>query len=123
MTKLEFGNLKVYQKSLRLVVVCRAIARTLPREENELADQLRRAALSVQLNIAEGAGEFSRRDKARFYRIAKRSATETSAALDAVEAFRMRTADDTEEGQNLTAEIVPMLLRMIKNLESSIPTR
>ena len=44
-----------------------------------LKDQLDRAGTSIVLNIAEGAGEFSLPDKQRFYRIAKRSATETSA--------------------------------------------
>ena len=37
-----------------------------------LADQLQRAATSVPLNIAEGAGEYSGAEKNRFYRIAKK---------------------------------------------------
>ena len=51
---------------------------------SHLADQLHRAATSIPLNIAEGAGEFSPKDKARFYRIALRSATESAAILDLV---------------------------------------
>ena len=119
MTRLEFGRLKVYQKAVRLQVRCRQLTCGLPWTERELIDQLRRASLSVMLNIAEGAGEFSPKEKARFYRIAKRSATETSSALDALEANGLRSAAETEEAQALAAEIVPMLIRMIKNLESS----
>ena len=52
----------------------------IPRKD--LVDQVHRASTSVQLNIAEGSGEFARKEKARFYRIARRSATETGAALD-----------------------------------------
>jgi len=38
--------------------------------------------MSIVLNIAEGAGEFARKEKVRFYRIARRSATECAAILD-----------------------------------------
>ncbi len=47
-------------------------------------DQLDRASLSVVLNIAEGAGRRAPRDKARFYSIARGSANESVALLDAV---------------------------------------
>ncbi len=47
-----------------------------------LSDQLQRAALSIALNIAEGAGEYAVDEKARFYRMAKRSATECAGVLD-----------------------------------------
>ncbi len=41
-----------------------------------------RASASIVLNIAGGAGEFAKREKARFYRIARRSATEFAEILD-----------------------------------------
>src|SRR5438034_11291886 len=47
-----------------------------------LRDQLDRASASIVLNIAEGAGRSSAPDKARFYAIARGSATECAAALD-----------------------------------------
>ena len=55
----------------------------MPRRWRNLIDQLQRAALSILLNIAEGAGEFAPAEKARFYRIAQRSAIECRAALEA----------------------------------------
>ncbi|HKJ92261.1 MAG TPA: four helix bundle protein, partial [Longimicrobiales bacterium] len=48
-------------------------------------DHLRTAALSIGLYIAEGAGEFRPREKARFYRMALRSAHECRAVYDAVD--------------------------------------
>jgi 23S rRNA-intervening sequence protein len=47
-----------------------------------LTAQLQRAGTSIALNSAEGAGEFSPHEKSRFYRMAKRSGTETAAILD-----------------------------------------
>src|SRR5215470_19794090 len=47
-----------------------------------LRDQLDRASVSIVLNIAEGAGRFSPADKARFYGIARGSATECAAIVD-----------------------------------------
>jgi hypothetical protein len=64
-------------------------------------------------NIAEGAGEFSPRDKARFYRIARRSATESAAILDVIEQRQNAPADKLASAQQLLVEIVSMLVRMI----------
>jgi four helix bundle protein len=46
-----------------------------------LRDQLSRASVSIVLNVAEGAGRRSRRDKARFYSMARGSAAECGAIL------------------------------------------
>ena len=58
------------------------LADRFPRCRAYLSDQLRRAVASIPLTLAEGAGEFAPADKARFYRMARRSATETAAVLD-----------------------------------------
>ena len=81
-TYFDHERLDVYQVALDFVVLADEVAERLPRGRSALADQLQRAATSVPLNIAEGAGEYSRKEKARFYRIALRSATESAAILD-----------------------------------------
>ena len=75
-------KLDVYQAGIEFVAKADDIVEQLPRGRAYLADQLQRAATSVPLNVAEGAGEFGRKDKARFYRMALRSATECAALLD-----------------------------------------
>jgi four helix bundle protein len=45
-------------------------------------DHLERAGDSIALNIAEGNGKFSQKDRARFFQIAHRSALESAACLD-----------------------------------------
>ena len=66
----------VYQAAVKLVILISDVVEQLPRRKAYLADQLQRAGTSVPLNIAEGAGEHSASEKARFYRMSKRSATE-----------------------------------------------
>src|SRR3990172_8149091 len=62
------------------------------------ADQLQRAGTSVSLNIAEGAGEYSGSEKGRFYRMAKRSATECAGIFEICDRLEL-----IEEGRYLKA--------------------
>jgi hypothetical protein len=73
------------------------------------------AATSIGLNLAEGAGEFSPRDKARFYRMARRSAVESAAILDIVAQRRHAPAEKLARAQQLLVAIVSMLVRLIAN--------
>lgn len=75
MNNFDHDKLDAYQAALDLVILSDEIVEFLPRGRAYLADQLQRAATSVLLNIAEGAGEYSGSEKSRFYRMAKRSAT------------------------------------------------
>ena len=55
----DHEKLDVYQAAIELIVLIDAIVEHLPRARAYLADQLQRAGISVPLNIAEGAGEYS----------------------------------------------------------------
>jgi len=73
----DFERLEVYQKALELVRAIYRIARPLPKEyQYSLADQLRRAGLSIVNNLAEGSGKVSKKEKANYYRTALNSARE-----------------------------------------------
>ena len=79
----EFKNWRVYQTSLnfsrRIFRTCRKWPQLGPRG---LQDQIRRSVSSIPLNIAEGFGRFSKRDKLHFARIARGSLFEVVATLD-----------------------------------------
>lgn len=75
---LNFEKLHVWQKSIEYAHLLVLIADSLPQKyQFSFADQLRRAALSIASNIAEGAGRQSKRDRSNFYSIAKGSLYET----------------------------------------------
>lgn len=112
MRRFDHEKLEVYQVGLEFLALADGLTRTLPRGRAYLADQLHRAATSVCLNIAEGAGEFSAHDKARFYRMAKRSATECAAILDVLVRLGATRPEQLETGCDLLFRAVSMLTKM-----------
>jgi four helix bundle protein len=77
-----FEDLECYQLALRVFREAYRAVSLLPQEEKyNLAGQLRRAATSAILNIAEGYGRYHYLDSLRFYYIARGSIMETLSAL------------------------------------------
>lgn len=98
-----FEGLSCYQHALRLFDAAYRSAERLPDHERyNLADQLRRAALSVLLNIAEGYGRYHYLDKLRFFYIARGSLCETLSAC--VAAFHAGYVDDAQLAWMRTSE-------------------
>jgi four helix bundle protein len=108
---LGFQSLDVYRCAIRFLALSSTLARRVPRGYSELADQLRRAALSVPLNIAEGSGKTDR-DAVRFYTIARGSALECAAIVDAMEALGFAANDELGEARELLERTVAMLTRL-----------
>jgi len=76
----KFEQLEIWTLAIEYTDLCYSLAEQLPkREENNLASQLRRAAVSVALNIAEGSTGQSDPEQARFLGMALRSLIETVA--------------------------------------------
>jgi four helix bundle protein len=109
---LDHTKLDVYHRSLDLLDLLDRLLNGLPAGRAHLKDQLDRAGTSIVLNIAEGAGEFSLPDKQRFYRMAKRSATETSAIIDIVGRRGQATAEQLQPIQELIIRVVSMLTKL-----------
>lgn len=82
-TKSRFKDLVAYKESRVLVKMIYGIIHNFPKEEMyALSDQLRRAAVSVPSNIAEGMGRYSVKEQTHFLEIAFGSLLEISAQLD-----------------------------------------
>jgi four helix bundle protein len=81
--ELNHTKLKVYKHSRRFVVESYKMANALPSDEKfAMMQQIKRAALSVHLNIAEGSSRKSGVERKRFYEISKGSIIEVDAAID-----------------------------------------
>jgi len=108
----DHERLDVYCRALEALDLCDEIAEHMPAGRAHLKDQLDRAATSVVLNVAEGAGEFSRDEKRRFYRIARRSATETAAILHIVARRGHAPEQRISQARETLRRVVSMLVRM-----------
>jgi four helix bundle protein len=83
-----------------------------------LRAQLDRASVSIVLNIAEGAGRRTTRDKANFFTIARGSAAECAAILDLLLARGLAPASSHRHGRGLLIRVVQMLTRLIARTDS-----
>lgn len=111
---LSFQKLDVYRCSVEFVAIAMEIGKSVPRGQAELRDQLRRAALSVPLNIAEGAGRTSDADGARHFAIARGSAMECAAVLDVVRALGALEEARYRHAIELLARVVAMLTKLCR---------
>ncbi len=107
--KLDCRKLDAYNVALEFQLVAQAV---LPSCTSIPRDQLERAALSILLNVAEGAGRRARKDKARFFAIARGSAFECSAVLDVLYLRGLVAAGDYDRGQRLLTRLGQMLTRL-----------
>lgn len=107
-------NLKVYQRSLEFVEFTNKIFK-----DNsyimDVYDHLDRASTSIPLNIAEGTGKYTSKDKCRFYDIARGSALECAACLDTLLKRNKISKALNDEGKIILIEIVSMLIGLIKS--------
>ncbi len=71
---MNYRNLDVYRLAVRFLPIAAETASVFPRKYAALGDQIRRASLSISLNIAEGSGKTTGPDQRRFYAMARGSA-------------------------------------------------
>jgi four helix bundle protein len=106
----HFRTLDVYRCAVAFLPMAYALAKGL---DGEMANQLRRAALSISLNIAEGTGRYDR-DQRKHFIIAKGSAFECAAVLDGMRALGTQDVDGAiARGDELLLRIVSMLTKLI----------
>ena len=111
---LSFQKLDVYQRAVQFLALAAEIGDQTPRGNAALVDQLRRAASSISLNIAEGARRTGSADAARTYAIARGSAMESAAVLDALSLLRVVDERTKDRGTALLEAIVAMLTKMCR---------
>ncbi|HUD19907.1 MAG TPA: four helix bundle protein [Patescibacteria group bacterium] len=118
MKTFRFLDFPVYKESKLFHQYCIKITTALPRTYWELGDQLRRAALSICLNISEGSAKYSDRDFKRFIENALGSANESFACLDIAINQKLITQKTFLEGQTLIESITRQLGGLSKKLRA-----
>jgi four helix bundle protein len=112
-----YKDLIAWQKGMDLVVSVYRVSAGFPSEERfGLTSQVRRAAVSIPSNIAEGYSRPGKADYQRFLNIARGSANETETQLMAASRLKMAGADDLAPVIELTNEVQ----RILKGLVDSV---
>ncbi|MBI2283416.1 MAG: four helix bundle protein [Bacteroidetes bacterium] len=112
--KLSHTHLDIFSVSRQLVLCSYGITNSFPPEEKySLTQQIRRAAVSVHLNIAEGCSRKSATERKRFFEMSRGSLIEIDTALDiATELGYTHQENLTQEKKNLI-QCFQMLSKMI----------
>jgi four helix bundle protein len=111
---LDHERLDVYRCATDFLRFALRACAAVPRGDGELRDQLRRAAISIPLNIAEGSGKTSIADRSRYFSIARGSALECGALLDVLRLTGAVAEPDGQDAKKLLARIVSMLTRLCR---------
>src|SRR5438093_1527800 len=123
----SYRDLTAWQKSMDLVVEIYRLAKGFPRDEQwGLTDQIRRAAVSIPANIAEGHGRLHRKDYLRFLSIARGSLTEVETHLQIATRLGYLERQDIAEVWSLTQDVGRLLnglIRALENGDGSVPSR
>jgi len=117
MDRRKYQKLLVWQEAMELVVRVYRVTERLPATERfGLCQQLRRAAVSIPSNIAEGAGRHSDKDFIRFLNIANGSLLEVETQL--LIALQLQYIDEISELQNSIDKIFAMLSNLKRKLKT-----
>jgi four helix bundle protein len=114
--RLSHENLRVYHVAIEFLALAVSLMERFPKGHSHLVDQLRRAALSIPLNIAEATGKPSAADNARYFAIARGSALECGAILDACLIMKLAENADVTRGKALLIPLVAMLSKLCRRL-------
>ncbi len=114
-----YKDLKVWQKSMSLVELTYLLTRTFPEDEKfTLTSQIRRCAISIPSNIAEGWGRETSKFYLHFLRISKASLAELETQLEI--AVRLNYCERKNEIFELMTEISKMLQSLINKIKTKI---
>jgi four helix bundle protein len=119
----SYRDLRVWQLALDLAPEVYKLAQSLPRyEQYGLADQMRRAVISVPANIAEGQARRHRREFLRYLSIARGSLAELETLLVLAERLEYLNAESLRVMERAIADVRMPLAGLMNRLRSSEPS-
>ena len=108
-------NLRVFPLSVDLAVECRALAKSLPRGNAALADQLLRASQAVPLLVAEGSNRRTGKQERQRYVEARGEVGEAAAALELIARLQLAPANQLSHCWDLATPVHAMLSRLVSS--------
>ena len=111
----DFENLDVYKKAKELNKEILRFLKENKQIDSYVRDQLRRASISMVINIAEGSGKFSKADKKNFYIIARGSVYECVSLFEIILEEKQMTDDLFRDFYCKLETISKMLLGLINS--------
>ncbi len=113
----NFRELNVWSRSIDFVTKIYGLTKTFPKDEMYgLTSQLRRAATSIALNIAEGSGGSSDVEFKRFLEMARRSAYEVMTGLEIAQRLKYCKPEVAKQMDKEANEIAAMISGLIKRI-------
>ena len=116
MKALTHESLTVYRRAIEFVAWSSQLCESNAGVSGEIQSQFKRAFISIPLNIAEGSGKQTGKDKAKFYDIARGSALECGACLDVLVAMKIVSTLEIQTGKGFLIEIAAMLTGLAKSV-------
>jgi len=115
----SYKDLIVWQRSINLVVAIYELTENFPKEEiYGLTSQIRRSAVSIPSNIAEGRYRGTKKDFTHFLRIAYGSGAELETQIEIAKRLEKTKKLDYSKVDSLLEEVMKMLNKMLSNLKS-----
>jgi four helix bundle protein len=117
----SFRDLLVWQKAMQLTVAIYRLTQGFPREEiYGLTSQIRRAAVSVPSNIAEGQGRLNSAEFRQFLGVARGSICEVQTQLEIARALQFGTPELLNDAESLSHEVGKMIYSFLESLKDQI---
>jgi four helix bundle protein len=121
--QLAHTKLDVFQTSKEFVLECYRITRHFPAEEKfAMISQIRRAALSTHLNVAEGCSRKSAQERKRFFEVSRGSVIEVDTAVDVALDLEYCSAADVQLLGEKLIKTFKLLCGMINSAEPKLTT-
>jgi four helix bundle protein len=113
----SFRELAVWQRAMQLTVAIYKLTQGFPRQEQfGLTSHIRRSAVSIPSNIAEGQGRASAGEFRQFLGVARGSTCEVQTQLEIARALRFGDAKLIDEAESLSNEVRMMLFGLLNSL-------
>ena len=115
----SFRELHVWQRSMELAVAVYRLTKAFPRGDlYGLTSQLRRSAVSIPRNIAEGQGRLNTREFRQYLGVARGSNCELQTQLEIARTLELGEPKSLDHAQGLSHEVGKMLFKLLAALKA-----